>query len=71
MSSHSISDNLLTLLHITEGIGSDQINNYYSKLIKLGYVELEYIKNGKFHDIKYVLSDKGKEKIKLVLEKEN
>lgn len=64
---HDVSNNLLMLLHITNGIGSYEINSYYSKLIKLGYVELGY--SGK-DDIKYVLSDKGKGKIKLILEKE-
>ena len=53
-----ISDCLLTLLYITNGIESYEINNYYKKLIQLGYVEID--KNS----FKYILTDKGKAKFK-------
>ena len=46
----------MLLLHITNGIESYKINNYYGQLIKLGYVEID-------KNFKYKLTDKGKIKI--------
>ena len=54
-----ISDCLLLLLHISNGVEGYEINNYYSKLIGLGFVELK--------GYKYILSDKGKAKMKNII----
>lgn len=59
LNSIKISDCLLLLLHISNGLESYEINNYYSKLIGLGYAEIE--------GFKYILSDKGKEKMKQII----
>lgn len=58
-----ISDCLMILLHITGGIETYEISNYYGKLIKFGYVDVD------FDTSKLILTDKGRAKIKLILEK--
>lgn len=55
-----ISDHLLILLHITNGIEPYKIDYY------LEYVALDY---DKYDGIKYVLTDKGKDKMKIMIEK--
>lgn len=54
-----LSDCLLLLLNITDGIEPYNINHYFNKLIELGYVDL--------HEFKYVLTDKGKEVVRRLL----
>lgn len=51
-----ISDCLLILLYITEGIEQYKISMYLNELIKYGYVEVD--------GFKYVLTKKGKSKIR-------
>lgn len=60
MSNIKISDCLLLLLHITNGIESYKINYYYKELINLGYVEIN-------DNLEYVLTNKGKRQINKVI----
>lgn len=54
-----ISDCLLMLLYASEGIEQYNISMYLSKLIELGYVEIE--------GLKYKLTDKGTLKVRRLL----
>lgn len=54
-----LSDCLLLLLNVTNGIEPYNIDYYFNKLIDLGYVDL--------NEFKYVLTDKGKEIVRRML----